>query len=89
MQELVYFRKLCHKLKISQEQLDELVCEACMQTLAGLNEAPTKKQQDAIIHNGEAKASSINNEGVMGQLQFLYTIWGTSFLTIQLQRQNL
>lgn len=80
-------RHLCEQLDIHEIDLDELVHEASMQKLKGLNEVVTSRAQDAIITHGEVNASHINNEGLEAQIGFLIEAWGAP--EVQRQIKNL
>ena len=84
---MVNISNLCRQLKLQASDLDELVYEAAMQGLARLNEVSTFKAQNAIIEDGEDRASRINNEGLQVQIKFLGDAWG--FPEVERQIKNL
>ena len=68
--------KECRRLKIQQEDLDELVHEAAQADNPRLNEAPGEKRQERLITSVEARACRVNNRGRADQIIYLLEAYG-------------
>jgi hypothetical protein len=72
---LVRIKKECKRLKITQEELDELVHEAAQADNTRLNGAPEKSQQERLIAAAEEHAARVNNGGRASQLVYLLEVY--------------
>ena len=64
--------KLCQARGLTEEDLDELVHDAAVGgALPQVNEEASKSQQENLLDAASRKASSINNEGMDAQVNYL------------------
>jgi hypothetical protein len=73
---LVRIRKACKRLRITQEDLDELVHEAAQEANTRLNQTADEKRQERLISSAEQHAASVNNGGRASQLAYLLEVYG-------------
>ena len=73
---LARIEKECERLKIAQEDLDEVIHETAQTGNLRLNQVSEEKQQDRLITTAEEQAARINNGGRASQLIYLLEAYG-------------
>ena len=73
---LVRIKKECKKLRITQEDLDELVHEAAQRDNKRVNQTSDAKRQERLITSAEQHAARVNNGGRASQLVYLLEVYG-------------
>ena len=73
---LARIEKECERLKIAQEDLDEVIHEAAQAGNRRLNQVSEEKQQERLITTAEEQAARINNGGRASQLVYLLEAYG-------------
>lgn len=73
---LARIEKECERLKIAQEDLDEVIHETAQTGNLRLNQVSEEKQQDRLIITAEEQAARINNGGRASQLIYLLEAYG-------------
>lgn len=85
---LARIEKECARLKIAQEDLDELIHEAAQAGNSRLNQASEEKQQERLITTAEEQAARINNGGRASQLVYLLEIYGEADALVALRDRH-
>jgi len=73
---LARIEKECERLKITQEDLDEVIHEAAQAGNLRLNQVSEEKQQGHLITTAEEQAARVNNGGRASQLIYLLEAYG-------------
>ncbi len=73
---LARIRKECKRLRITQEDLDEVVHEAAQEDNTRLNQTSDARRQERLITSAEQHAASVNNGGRASQLAYLLKVYG-------------
>ena len=73
---LARIEKECERLKIAQEDLDEVIHETAQTGNLRLNQVSEEKQQERLITTAEEQAARINNGGRASQLVYLLEAYG-------------
>jgi hypothetical protein len=73
---LARIEKECERLKITQEDLDEVIHEAAQAGNTRLSQASDQKQQERLITTAEEQAARVNNGGRASQLVYLLEAYG-------------
>jgi hypothetical protein len=85
---LARIEKECERLKITQEDLDEVVHEAAPTGNRRLNQVSEEKQQERLITTAEEQAARVNNGGRASQLVYLLEAYGEAGAVQALQDRN-
>jgi hypothetical protein len=85
---LARIEKECERLKITQEDLDEVVHEAAQTGNRRLNQVSEEKQQERLITTAEEQAARVNNGGRASQLVYLLEAYGEAGAVQALQDRN-
>ena len=85
---LARIEKECERLKITQEDLDEVIHEAAQAGNRRLNQVSEEKQQERLITTAEEQAARVNNEGRASQLIYLLEAYGEAGAVNALQDRH-
>ena len=85
---LARIEKECERLKITQEDLDEVVHEAAQTGNRRLNQVSEEKQQERLITTAEEQAARVNNGGRASQLVYLLEAYGEAGAVKALQDRH-
>ena len=85
---LARIEKECERLKITQEDLDEVIHEAAQAGNRRLNQVSEETQQERLITTAEEQAARINNGGRTSQLIYLLEAYGEAGAVKALQDRH-
>ena len=85
---LARIEKECERLKITQEDLDEVIHEAAQAGNRRLNQVSEEKQQERLITTAEEQAARVNNGGRTSQLIYLLEAYGEAGAVKALQDRH-
>ena len=85
---LARIEKECERLKITQEDLDEVIHEAAQTGNLRLNQVSEEKQQERLITTAEEQAARVNNGGRASQLIYLLEAYGEAGAVNALQDRH-
>ena len=85
---LARIEKECERLKITQEDLDEVIHEAAQAGNRRLNQVSEEKQQERLITTAEEQAARANNGGRTSQLIYLLEAYGEAGAVKALQDRH-
>ena len=85
---LARIEKECERLKITQEDLDEVIHEAAQAGNGRLNQVSEEKQQERLITTAEEQAARANNGGRTSQLIYLLEAYGEAGAVKALQDRH-
>ena len=85
---LARIEKECERLKIAQEDLDEVIHEAAQTGNRRLNQVSEEKQQERLITTAEEQAARVNNGGRTSQLIYLLEAYGEAGAVKALQDRH-
>jgi hypothetical protein len=85
---LARIEKECERLKITQEDLDEVIHEAAQAGNRRLNQVSEEKQQERLITTAEEQAARVNNGGRASQLIYLLEAYGEAGTVNALQDRH-
>ena len=85
---LARIEKECERLKITQEDLDEVIHEAAQASNRRLNQVSEEKQQERLITTAEEQAARVNNGGRTSQLIYLLEAYGEAGAVKALQDRH-
>jgi len=78
----------CERIKITQEDLDEVIHEAAQAGNRRLNQVSEEKQQERLITTAEEQAARVNNGGRTSQLIYLLEAYGEAGAVKALQDRH-
>lgn len=85
---LARIEKECERLKITQEDLDEVIHEAAQAGNRRLNQVSEEEQQERLITTAEEQAARVNNGGRASQLVYLLEAYGEAGAVRALQGRH-
>ena len=85
---LARIEKECERLKITQEDLDEVIHEAAQAGNGRLNQVSEENQQERLITTAEEQAARVNNGGRASQLVHLLEAYGEAGAVKALQDRH-
>jgi uncharacterized protein (UPF0335 family) len=85
---LARIERECESIKITQEDLDEVIHEAAQAGNRRLNQVSEEKQQERLITTAEEQAARVNNGGRTSQLIYLLEAYGEAGAVKALQDRH-